>query len=654
MFLARLLIVACISCALKGQSGDTLSVTPSSVQAGAPAFSLSVALADSAATTPASTWAVRWNGSVRPTTLSTNSYSSGQLTATINASDVAQPGFAEITVIDQATGVVYPPVAWFFVTANVYASDVAYDSVRNRFYVTVPSGSSRPNAPAESVVAVDAATGNIIASVNAGSMPSLLAISDDASYLYVYLSESSAISRVALDTFNPDIQIPLLPNASLLWMQVLPGSPKSLATAQANLATSATQGLVVYDDATARPNTYPGAPGRFLFTDPATIVGGYGTGVVEAWTVTAWGIGSSPQMLAAQSDPVAYGDGWLLGQNGSLTDLSGARASQQIDLSGVGAFVPGLNRLLMLGSTVNGSSGLQLGAFEDTTITALGRIVAPLSDIEYPTPTNRLLVWGNDGVAFVYSQQLFIGHTELAAAPPTISAASIANAATLESGDISPGEILSIFGSNLGPSQGRTLEFSEPRQVSTDLGDSQVWFDGLPGIMLYAGSGQLNVVAPFGLGATNSTLVQVWYQGIPSAIVPLHVAPASPGIFTQNGSGQGAGAILNADGTLNTPSDPAPAGSAVSLYATGGGETQPALADGQQDVYAWPLAAGAQVLLNGSSVPVLYSGSAPGLVAGMIQVNFQIPSGFPPSSSAQVQLSIGGVVSPTGITISTR
>jgi hypothetical protein len=218
---------------------------------------------------------------------------SGQLTATINASDVAQPGFAEITVIDQATGVVYPPVAWFFVTANVYASDVAYDSVRNRFYVTVPSGSSRPNAPAESVVAVDAATGNIIASVNAGSMPSLLAISDDASYLYVYLSESSAISRVALDTFNPDIQIPLLPNASLFWMQVLPGSPKSLATAQADVGTSATQALVVYDDATARPNTYPGAPGRFLFTDPATIVGGYGTGVVEAWTVTASGISSS-------------------------------------------------------------------------------------------------------------------------------------------------------------------------------------------------------------------------------------------------------------------------------------------------------------------------------------------------------------------------
>src|ERR1700722_12152658 len=121
MFLARLLIVACISCALRGQSRDTLSVTPSSVQAGAPAFSLSVALADSAATTPASTWAVRWNGSVRPTTLSTNSYSSAQQPPPINASDAPRPGCAETTVIDKPTGVVSPPVAWFFVTANVYA-----------------------------------------------------------------------------------------------------------------------------------------------------------------------------------------------------------------------------------------------------------------------------------------------------------------------------------------------------------------------------------------------------------------------------------------------------------------------------------------------------------------------------------------------------
>jgi uncharacterized protein (TIGR03437 family) len=590
---------------------------------------------------------------VRPTTLGSNSYPYNQLSATIAASDIAHPGFAEITVVDQATGVVFAPVARVFITADVYVSDFAYDSVRNRFYVSVPAGSSRPGAPAESIVAVDAATGAKLASVNVGSQPDLLAISDDASYLYVYLSGSSVISRVDLDTFTSDLRIALQPAASLSWMAVMPGSPTTLAASQTG-GTSGTGALVIYDDATPRPNTYPGAPDRFLFTDSGTLVGGYSTNLVQSWQITASGVSASPETLAAHDVPVAYGDGWLVGASGSLTDLSGARAPQQIDFGGVAAFAPELNRLLMLGGSPGGLSGIQLGAFDDSTVTALGRIVATVPDNEYPTAAIRMLVWGTDGVAFVVNQQLFIGHTELAAAAPAISAASIANAGTLKSGNISAGEILSIFGANLGPLPGRSLEFSEPRQVSTNLGDSQVWFDGLPGIMLYAGNGQINVVAPFGLDATNSTRVQVWYQGIPSAIVPLKVSPASPGIFTQDGSGQGPGAILNADGTLNTPSAPAPAGSSVSLYATGGGETQPALADGQQDIYAWPLVAGVQVLLNGSSVPVAYAGSAPGLVAGVIQVNFQIPSGFPPSSSAEVQLSIGGVVSPTGITISTQ
>lgn len=74
MLLARLLIVACICSALRGQAGVSLSVTPSSVPAGGPAFTLTVALNGSAAPTPTSTWTVRWNGSVRPTTLGNNSY----------------------------------------------------------------------------------------------------------------------------------------------------------------------------------------------------------------------------------------------------------------------------------------------------------------------------------------------------------------------------------------------------------------------------------------------------------------------------------------------------------------------------------------------------------------------------------------------------
>jgi uncharacterized protein (TIGR03437 family) len=198
------------------------------------------------------------------------------------------------------------------------------------------------------------------------------------------------------------------------------------------------------------------------------------------------------------------------------------------------------------------------------------------------------------------------------------------------------------------------LEFSQPRLVSADLGGTQVWFDGFPGALLYAGGGQVNVVVPFEIAGKSSTRMQVWYQGIPSAIVALPVLPAIPGIFTQDGSGKGAASLVNADGLLNTPAYPAAAGSVVSLYATGGGIHSQPLSDGQQDIYADALVANVQVLLNGTPVTVLYAGSAPGLVAGVVQINFQIPAGFASSSAATVQVSAAGKLSPAGVTLATR
>ena len=652
------LVLACLCSSSWGQGGYSLSASPNYLPAGGQAFSLNVnfSLGSNAAPSPKPNWAVRWNGSLRPTTLQSSS-SATQLVASIPASDVARPGFAEISVVDQVTGVVLPTVSWVLITADVNVSDFAYDPVRNRFYVSVPTAGSMPNAPSESVVSIDAVTGAVLNSLNVGSKPTELAISSDASFLYVYLSGSLTIGRVALSTFTPDIQIPLPSKTNLSWMEVMPGSPRTLVTALQTTGTSGTGSIIVYDDAQSRPNTAPGAPPRFVFTDPSTIIGGFYNNYMSTWKITSAGLGSATVIPNSSYDfPIAYADSWVLSSRGILTNLAGGVVSSSwpLDLAGLGAFVPGLNRVLIFQGQ-NGSGTGQLGAFDYHSLNALGRISLTQPYNPYPTtPVARMVVWGADGVAFVANQELFIGHTPLAAAPPAITAAGILNAASLTSGSVSPGEIISIFGTNLGETPGRTLEFSEPRQVSTILGSSRVWFDGLPGTMLYAGSGQINAIAPFGLSGKTSTRVQVWNQGIPSSIVSLQVSSTSPGIFTQNASGQGAAAILNADGSVNSPSQPAPAGSIVSLYANGGGVTRPLLDDGLQDIHPATLAGGVQVLLNGASVPILYAGSAPLLVAGVVQVNFQIPADFPPSAAATVQLSINGIVSPTGVTMSTR
>jgi len=656
MFLLRFCALLIAGGAAFGQGGYTLTVNPGVVSAGGQSFTLVVSLLAtstfSSNPTPQSTWVVRWNGSPRPTVLTPNG--NGQLAATIPSTDIGQPGFAEITVLDQATGIVYPAFASVLVAVDVNVSDWAYDSVRNRFYVTVPTGGSRPNAPAESVVTIDASTGAILNAVNVGPKPTLLAISDDCSYLYVSVSGGTEISRISLASFLLDLQIPIGTGEVVSWMQVMPGSPKTIAASETSTGTNP-GGLFVYDNAISR------APGlsvnyqRFVFVDAATIVAGAAGFPMRIWKISATGLTPGDQLAnnTTQDLPYAYADGWILGESSRLYDFAGVRPSVQPDISGTGAIVPGKSRLLVLGNG-SPSNSSSLGAFDESTITDFGRLALQGVTSLIIGTSSRLLTWGADGVAFVVNQQLFFGHTELAAASPTASAAGTVNAATLRTGGVAPGEILSIFGSNLGLAAGRSLEFSSLRQVSSDLGQTQVWFDGFPGTMLYTSSGQINVVAPFEIAGKTSTRVQVWYQGIPSAFLPLPVTTAAPGIFTQNGSGTGPASILNADYTLNTASQAAPAGSAVSVYATGGGLTSPASSDGQQDVYANPLSANLQVFLNGTAVPVLYAGSAPGLVAGVVQVNFQIPSNFPPSSAVTLQLSAGGITSPAGVTMSVR
>lgn len=119
---------------------------------------------------------------------------------------------------------------------------------------------------------------------------------------------------------------------------------------------------------------------------------------------------------------------------------------------------------------------------------------------------------------------------------------------------------------------------------------------------------------------------------------PLRIAvtAAAPAVFTTDGSGTGQGVILNQDGSVNSESNPVPQGSIIVIYAAGGGQTVPAGISG-----AVTPGASKQVLAVrakfGTSQGViqheaLYFGSAPGLVAGILQIILQIngktPSGL--------------------------
>lgn len=265
-----------------------------------------------------------------------------------------------------------------------------------------------------------------------------------------------------------------------------------------------------------------------------------------------------------------------------------------------------------------------------------------------PTVANgKVYVPGLTNAITVYGQ---LAAVQGGSTAPSISV--VVNAASYGQGAISPGQLVAVFGSNLGPGVPAGLLLTATGMVSTAIGDSEVLFDGVASPLIYTSAGQVNAVAPFGLSGS-TTQVQVQFQGQVSDPVPVSVAPAKPGIFSLDGSGAGQAAILNQDGSVNSADHPAPPGSIITLWATGAGQLAPPGIDGavttagNLPVPVLPVTA----QIGGQATEVLYAGGAPGIVAGVIQVNLRVPRGSVAGAAISLLLSVGGSASQNGLTV---
>jgi uncharacterized protein (TIGR03437 family) len=152
--------------------------------------------------------------------------------------------------------------------------------------------------------------------------------------------------------------------------------------------------------------------------------------------------------------------------------------------------------------------------------------------------------------------------------------------------------------------------------------------------------------------------VEVRYNGQSAPLLDAPGAQVNPAIFMVGGQG----AIVNQDGTVNTPSNPARLGSIVSIYATGTGWLEssplgpPGSGTGVRNGQVTPLPPPyflventPQVTFAGVQGMVLWAGSAPGLIAGVTQINVQLPATLPAETNlaaAPVALNSPGVLSP--------
>jgi len=190
--------------------------------------------------------------------------------------------------------------------------------------------------------------------------------------------------------------------------------------------------------------------------------------------------------------------------------------------------------------------------------------------------------------------------------------------------------------------------------LTTTLGGTQVLFDGVAVPMIYSFQTQVSAIAPYSLAGKSSTQVQVKYNGVLSDAVTVPVQASTPAIFSLDATGLGPGAILNQDFGVNGPGLAASRGSIVAIYCTGGGTTNPASTDGAIVSGLPVLTLPATVAIGGIDAKVSYAGGVPSSIAGLTQINAQVPANAPVGGAIPIRIKIGDVTSTAAVTIAVK
>jgi uncharacterized protein (TIGR03437 family) len=199
---------------------------------------------------------------------------------------------------------------------------------------------------------------------------------------------------------------------------------------------------------------------------------------------------------------------------------------------------------------------------------------------------------------------------------------------------VSPGAIVTIFGAGMGPSPGVGYKLVNGL-VPTTLGGTQVLVNGEPAPIGYSSYGQLNLIMPYSLPDGSTAALQVVSNGTPlNQLSNVVVLAQAVSIFLVDAIGSAA--ALNEDYTVNSPQHPARPGSAVMLFGTGGGQTNPPSVAGEvTPLELRPLLSVPQVyVLSSTTIPlnVEYAGAAPAELSGVTQINVRLPDVIPVGS----------------------
>ena len=233
---------------------------------------------------------------------------------------------------------------------------------------------------------------------------------------------------------------------------------------------------------------------------------------------------------------------------------------------------------------------------------------------------------------------LVLGSAQAAQAQTAV----LVNAASYDS-SVAPGSIASLFWSGAAQAgQGATTI-----PLPTTLAGVSVRINGLTAPLFYGSGSQINLQVPSGVTAGTATVQVFNGGGSPAATGTVTVVDSAPGVFTINSGGTGQAVVLNEDYSYNSDfgvfpgSRPEVSGKVVIIYATGIGNTNPLVADGQAAPFSpFAVAVGTTtVTIGGQAATVFYSGLAPGLV-GLWQLNIGLPANLPTSMATTLSVTL--------------
>jgi len=490
-----------------------------------------------------------------------------------------------------------------------------------RFLVTSPS--------ANSVSLIDARNGRLIATFPVGQQPYA---ADCTGYVYGqvvvsnYGDSSLSVISVWPDSFGVTKTIPNVPGSrGLHGIVSYPSSTSSIAWVAGTDADVVTKvdlntGAVIVRLPVRRPTTVYLSPISGAFT----IASSFENSIVTLDTA---------KLLVTETRNVP-----------NPQDLVASRLGGFVS-SGVGAPLTWLSSQQSTLSTVTGAVGL--AAFDAGTGSRYDRPSSPPSSVLATSPDSN-------SVYLIQEQE---------PAPPLPSQFGVADAARFGAA-VAPGSLASIFATT-----GASQSFSAGALpipvslggVSLNVGGSlnldstsNKWTyssaGSVQGRLLFVSPSQINFQVPPGIAVGTSLAVQLTKPDGSSLLTIATFVASAPGIFTLPMNGQGQGAVLNQDNTVNFGTNPARRGSVIQIFATGAGETTPALAAGE----AAPASGNPLVLtkvqptmtIGGKNAKVQFSGMAPGFV-GLWQINAEVPADVTPGFAVPLVITAAGATSNT-------